>query len=517
MPNLFAYLALLAWPLVVFVMFRRLSLPTALVWSILGGYLFLPSLPVFDLPALPAVDKTLIPSLSAAVMCLAVSRRERLLQRTGQRRKADRRDRQPAPLGYTGDGGRLPPRLRPARRSVPQEQAAPRQAEEGMDQPGGQGIINLLIAAALVTPFLTALTNPEPVLAGGRLIPSIRLYDAVSMVSGVLVTLLPFLLARRYLSTPAAREKLLRAFVAGGLAYSALILIEVRLSPQLNTWIYGYFPHSFLQHIRAGGFRPIVFLPHGLWVGIFMAMTVLAALTLSRLAGTSRERRRWLLTALWLVIVLVLSKTLGALAITLLLAPVALLLGPRKQMMVAAALGAVLLLYPMLRGAGWIPVQQISGWAAAIDAERAQSLNFRLQNEDMLLERANLKPVFGWGGWGRSRVYDPATGEDLSVTDGAWIIVAGTTGWAGYLALFGLLVIPALRQAIGRNRGHATFAASGAAMMLAANYVDLLPNATLTPITWMLAGALAGGYASARQPHQAEIQGLPGRTRTSGF
>ena len=47
------------------------------------------------------------------------------------------------------------------------------------------------------------------------------------------------------------------------------MLVEVRLSPQINTWIYGFFQHDFIQMMRYGGFRPIVFLPHGLWVAFF--------------------------------------------------------------------------------------------------------------------------------------------------------------------------------------------------------------------------------------------------------
>ena len=43
----------------------------------------------------------------------------------------------------------------------------------------------------------------------------------------------------------------------------------------------GYFQHSFEQMMRAGGFRPIVFLYHGLWVAFLTATAVLAAFTLA--------------------------------------------------------------------------------------------------------------------------------------------------------------------------------------------------------------------------------------------
>ena len=70
MPNSFAYIMLFAWPFVVFFLFRQLPLQKALIWSILGGYLILPVKTEIDFPLIPALDKTLIPSLAAFVMCL---------------------------------------------------------------------------------------------------------------------------------------------------------------------------------------------------------------------------------------------------------------------------------------------------------------------------------------------------------------------------------------------------------------------------------------------------------------
>ena len=73
-PNAFAYLVLLSYPIVVIILFRRLPVPKALIWSILAGYLFLPEGTEVDLPLLPAINKTLIPSLMAGLMCWMISR-----------------------------------------------------------------------------------------------------------------------------------------------------------------------------------------------------------------------------------------------------------------------------------------------------------------------------------------------------------------------------------------------------------------------------------------------------------
>ena len=117
----------------------------------------------------------------------------------------------------------------------------------------------------------------------------------------------------------------------------------------------------------------------------------------------------------------------------------------------------------------------------------------------MLLARANQKPIAGWGSWGRNRVYDPETGRDLSVTDGLWVITIGSYGWFGYLAQFGLLTAPVL--VLLRRRDHSlTPATTGLAILTAAALIDLIPNATLTPVTWVVAGSLAGLAVRATQP-----------------
>src|SRR5204863_66271 len=76
-------------------------------------------------------------------------------------------------------------------------------------------------------------------------------------------------------------------FAVGGLIYSVLILWEVRMSPQLHATVYGASPRQadFAQAIRWGGYRPIVFMPHGLAVALFICNTVMAAFILARNRG----------------------------------------------------------------------------------------------------------------------------------------------------------------------------------------------------------------------------------------
>ena len=79
MGNALAYLMLAIWPVICLVMFRTLSVQKALIWSILGGYLFLPPLTEFNLPLVPAMDKTSIPNLSVLLIMMFAMREKLVL------------------------------------------------------------------------------------------------------------------------------------------------------------------------------------------------------------------------------------------------------------------------------------------------------------------------------------------------------------------------------------------------------------------------------------------------------
>ncbi|WP_134680398.1 hypothetical protein [Paracoccus ravus] len=443
MPNGLAYLMLFAWPLVAQAFFRAMPVYKALIWSVMVGYLILPAATSIKVPMIPALDKHSVVVLSALILCRLNAGRDGEVDNTA--------------IG--------------AERTL----------------------VRSLLVLVIGAPFLTAVTNPEPLVYGPRYIPGLTLYDSFSMISGAAVALLPYMLARRYLTSQVAHLEILRAFVLCGLAYSLPALVEVRLSPQLHVWIYGFFPHDFIQHIRAGGYRPILFLSHGLMVGIFFCMSIISALVLWREARREGQpARKWLLAALWLTFVLVLVKSVGALAIAVAVGAIVALLGQRMQVLFAAVVAVVVLFYPTLRGAGYIPVDRVFSLALSYSEDRALSLKFRLDNEDALLARANEKPLFGWGGWGRPHIFDPETGRMTSVTDGIWVILIGIYGWTGYLAYFGLLTAPILIFAWRRTRYGPSFLAPGLMLLLSATLIDFLPNASLVPYVWMIAGAASG-------------------------
>ena len=457
MGNPIAYLMLVIWPVVCLVLFRTQKVERALIWSILGGYLFLPPLTEFNLPLVPAMDKTSIPNLSVFLIMLFAMRQK----------------------------VNLWPDSRLAR---------------------------LLVVGLIFSAIPTVLTNRDPIIfevlrdADPILfmvdqLPGQSVRDIGSVLIAQVLTLVPFLLARQFLSSEDGLREILLALMVGALIYSVPSFIEIRLSPQMNVWVYGFFQHSFEQMMRAGGFRPIVFLPHGLWLALFVCTGVLAAAALTRTAPAVDRWRVFLMMA-YLGVLLVLCKSLASLAYGLVLTPIILFAPIRWQIRVAALFAFVAVTYPMLRNFQLVPLDVILAQAEAISPERAQSLAYRFGNEEQLLARAAEKPLFGWGGWGRSLIRHAETGEILSIPDGRWIIVFGTFGWLGYICEMGLLALPLLLMWLYMRRNKDAELSPYVAplcLILGITMMDMLLNATLTPVTWLTAGAVLG-YAEKCMP-----------------
>ena len=211
------------------------------------------------------------------------------------------------------------------------------------------------------------------------------------------------------------------------------------------------FHPSLAATIRGGGFRPVVFLHHGLWLGVFLCMAVLGACTLWRQALRDRVRAApWLAAMLWLALTLVLSRNLGATALMLLFAPVILFAPPRLQVLVAAVFAGMVLTYPMLRGRGWCRSAR-STRSQNLSAKTAPVTQIPARQRGYAARPRKRETAGRLGRLGARPSLDPETGRDLSVTDGLWVIIIGSFGWVGYVAQFGLLAMPLLMLA--RRRG----------------------------------------------------------------
>lgn len=447
------WLPFFLWPIVVAILYRNYALPVSLSATIIGGHLLLPENTVFDLPVLPPLDKDTVPAFTALIATLIVARNRHQAWQT----QSGLLPRHPLPL--------------------------------------------LLLLMLVLGTFGTILTNSDPIRYGPVRLPGLRMYDAFSMVLASLTMLTPFFLGRKILATPEGHALLLKTLVIAAFAYSFLALFEVRMSPQLNNILYGFYPHSFAHAVRGDGFKPFVFLKHGLILAIFLCMAVLAALGLFKTIP-DKSRKMWLWIGLWLFGTLFLSNNLGAFVIVLLIAGVILLLKPRLQLLLAGIIAATTLSYPLLRAADVIPMDGIVSIAESISPSRAASLFFRLENEDILLEHARERSTLGWGVFDRNAVYNE-NGVRLSVTDGFWIILLGVGGWIRYLAVFGLLCASIVLLSF-KKRDAINPVTVILSLCMAASLIDALPNAGITPITWLIAGALAGSLERG-----AERNGLP--------
>ncbi len=440
MPNAFALLMLAAWPVVTVILFREMSQRRALLASIIAGFLLLPGpAATFDLPLVPPINKTNLPALISLVCLLYINPED---------------NRRLLPDGW---------------------------------------IAKTLVLIYVLVPFATATTNPEPVFWGQIELPPVSYKDALGLSMQQFFTILPMLMARLHLSTGGAIRDLMKALVIAALAYTPLMLIEVPFGPVLHQAIYGFQQSLAFQAVRGDTFRPVVFLDHGLWVAFFLLTATCAAWGLWRARDSGRTPL--LLAATALTVMLVLIKSFGALLMLIVLLPVLLIRSPRLQVYTALLIALFCILYPMLKSAGYIPQEQILAQIARLSPERAYSLEFRLDNETMLLDRAFEKPVFGWGSWARNHIIDPISGNLLTVTDGRWVIAVGVYGLVGFFAEFGLLMLPIfllVRAGIARKPQAFDPLAMTLALLLAVNIFDLIPNATLTPITWMIVGALLG-------------------------
>lgn len=432
-------LALYFWPVISAVILKKLRLPLAILVVMVTGYMFLPVKYAIDFPMVPPMNKHVIPVLTLMIATTLV---------------ASLRDSAPHLPGL-----------------LPKSMIA-------------RGLIALLLLGAMGT----ALTNGDRIVTPISVKQGLRLYDGVSVGISYALTILPVLLGRKYFARPETHRLILIVLCVAACGYAFLALYEIRMSPGLNRSVYGFTPHSWRQHVRGGGFRPMVFMEHGLRVSLFFALALIAAVGLFRMGWKTGPM---LLAIAWLLMTVVLSKSLGALIIAVLIIPMVFFLSTRMLILAAAIIAMTVLTYPILRGGGYVPVDRITSFANSIDAQRAASFTTRLENEDLLLERAAKRPAFGWGGFGRSRVRNEK-GYDIVIPDGYWVIIIGVGGWSRYLGEFGLMTVPMLFLFLRRGRMQISRDTAILSIILAGNMIDLIPNSGQTPMTWLIAGALWG-------------------------
>jgi len=357
----------------------------------------------------------------------------------------------------------------------------------------GIGIAKFIFAAIIMNIFITSYLNSEPIYWPYPL-NGMSFHDTIAFTIQFLLTIIvPFFIGLKVFRTFDSQRMLFEFFVVAALFYSLLVLFEIRISPQLNTWIYGYYPSGFLQSIRGSSFRATVFMGHGLSVGIFLSVATICAV------GLWKNRiRAWhifspALALLLLFMVLVLDNCWASIIYAIVIFFSVKFLSFRIQHSLSVVIVLISLLYPMSYLLENSPQDKIIEAIYDLNPERAQSLDFRFQNEKQLFERAQERIWFGWGNWGRNRVYK--YGRDVTVTDGYWIIILGTLGLLGYFSHFLLLVVPVIRaHSVSRKlntKSEQTLLATHA-LLGSLLFVDQIPNSSLGPWMFLIFGALLG-------------------------
>ncbi|MGL5077750.1 MAG: O-antigen ligase family protein, partial [Waterburya sp.] len=275
----------------------------------------------------------------------------------------------------------------------------------------------------------------------------------IYLLYGIVIYGVTYLIGRIYFNNLTAIRQLAIGIFFGGLVYIPFCLLEVAISPQLHRLVYGYHGfEQFSQSFRYGGFRPTVFMQHGLAVGMWMMAATLIGIWLwqakviNQIAGLPI-----ILFIPMLLVTFFLLKSTGA-YIYLLYGIVILLTAKWLRTALPLLVLIVMIFSYILMGTSGAMTPERSEQIVTIaedlaGADRAHSLDFRFNNEEILVNKARQKMIFGWGGWNRNRVFEYNYQDefvDTTITDSLWIIAFGVNGLVGLIAIFSSALLPAL-------------------------------------------------------------------------
>jgi len=357
-------------------------------------------------------------------------------------------------------------------------------------------------------PLATALSN------------NLGVYDGISaVIQQTILWGLPYVMGRAYFGDFKGLRELAVVLLIGGLIYIPLCLYEIRMSPQLHSTIYGFHQHNFSQTMRFGGWRPTVFLQHGLAVGLFMCMTSLIGTWLwYRMPSRIFPGR----SVGWLIVLLLITSVLVKSSGALVLFALGLLVLFLSTMLRTRVLAVLLLLsFPLYIAArtvgGWSGDQLLALAQLSGSEERVESLLTRLRSEYYLMERAKLQPLLGWGGWDRSLVGNEnhivKTREGLLVKvipDSFWIIIFGMYGLVGLASITIVLLIPLLL--LIRRFPASSWATPEIApvavltITLGLYMLDNLMNDMVNPLFILAAGGVTGALRGSRKESTCRIK-----------
>jgi len=327
----------------------------------------------------------------------------------------------------------------------------------------------------------------------------------------------PYFLGRLYLGSLDGLRQMAIGIFAGGLAYIPFTLIEGVRGPILHQMVYGISAfEDWGQARRMGGWRPVVFMQHGLMVGVWMMTAALIGIWMWQTGALKKFQGRNIKT---LVIVLTISfflcRSTGAYS----LFGIGLLIlfcakWFRTSLPLLLIIGYVAF-YLYIAASGQFASKDVIDFITQMfGQERSDSLKFRFDMEEILGEKARQRFLFGWGDAGGNRVYNQY-GKDISVTDSLWIIAFGLYGAVGLASLFSSLLLPVVAFCMKypartwSNPKVAPAAALGVALTM---YVfDCVLNAMTNPIFAVIAGGISGLVLKAPESLKTKKSSSPRR------
>jgi hypothetical protein len=361
------------------------------------------------------------------------------------------------------------------------------------------GWLDSLMVAWCFAPFLSSMTN------------GLGPYDGFSTVLDQTITWgVPYFLGRLYLSDLAGMRQLATGVFISGLIYSPFCFLENLMSPQLHRMVYGYHVRNdFSQTMRYGGFRPTVFMEHGLMVGMWMMIATLCGLWLWQ-AGIIKKLWGFPISAWWWWLFFIFLNARSTGAYLYFLMGILILYSAKwfRTSLLLMVLVGIIVGYLYMATTGNFSAERgdriVTFISNTIGADRAQSIEFRFDNEEILGDKARQKFWFGWGGWGRARVYDD-WGKDLAITDSLWIITFGNQGVNGLIGIFSAMMLPSLSFCFlrypARTWSHPQIASAAViAVFLPLFMLDCLLNAMTNPIFSLACGGLAGTVMKKPEP-----------------
>lgn len=322
---------------------------------------------------------------------------------------------------------------------------------------------------------------------------------------------IPYYVGRIYFGSYKGMQELALIMFIGGLAVAPLAVVEMIISPQLHIFFYGWYPHDFSQTKRYGGWRPSVFMEHGLELAMWMAASAFVGWQLLlRKAWTAKIPMfnvRVFPAAVGLLLVFVMCRSAGALMLWIMGMGVFFVAMRLKTSYVLLVFLLVPLIYMNLRAFGLWDGQNLIDAAGKITGseERSGSLSYRLYNESLLVDKASERLLFGWAGNKRSFVTD-SEGRYISVPDGMWILTLGKNGVFGLTSLtLSILLAPLVFLASVPQRFVSQSMVSPAlafATFLGIFMIDNLLNAMYNPLMMVGAGGLASLVLSGEHRRQ---------------